>query len=226
MAYRRILILIVLILSGSGRVLVAKEIIPEGYIRVAVTHGIPPEVLYSVSLTETAMTPQTIAAVVRQQTNLPERTRPWPWTINVAGKGYRYASRLQAWQALQVFMSRYPLKRIDVGLAQVNLGWNGHHFSSTWGAFDPYINLNVAATLLRECWDRKPGSWLDAAGCYHHPSGGKAAAHYKAVVTRHLTRLSTTPDQPRLLLPSSLSQRVATITPEPDFIWTEPREEP
>ncbi len=40
-------------------------------------------------------------------------------------------------RALQVFMSRYSLKRIDVGLAQVNLGWNGHHFVSTRAAFDP-----------------------------------------------------------------------------------------
>lgn len=37
----------------------------------------------------------------------------------------------EARQALLGFMRRYPLKRIDVGIAQVNLGWNGHHFTST-----------------------------------------------------------------------------------------------
>ncbi|MCR2507025.1 transglycosylase SLT domain-containing protein, partial [Salmonella enterica] len=184
------------------------------------------EALYSVSLTETAMAPRSIAAVVRQKTNLPAVSRPWPWTINVAGKGYRYASRLEAWRALQVFMSRYSLKRIDVGLAQVNLGWNGHHFVSTWAAFDPYTNLNAAASILRECWERKPGSWLDAAGCYHHPAGGQAAARYKTIVKRHLARLSGTTRQPPLLPPSLLPQTVAAIAPEPGFIWTEPGSEP
>ncbi|HBE7741062.1 TPA: transglycosylase SLT domain-containing protein [Escherichia coli] len=224
MACRRILIALMLAVSGSATA--AGETVPEGYIRVAVAHGVPPEALYSVSLTETAMAPRSIAAVVRQKTNLPAVSRPWPWTINVAGKGYRYASRLEAWRALQVFMSRYSLKRIDVGLAQVNLGWNGHHFVSTWAAFDPYTNLNAAASILRECWERKPGSWLDAAGCYHHPAGGQAAARYKTIVKRHLVRLSGTTRQPSLLPPSLLPQTVAAIAPEPGFIWTEPGSEP
>ena len=160
----------------------ADQTVPEGYVRVAMAHGVPPEALYSVSLSESSR-------------KLPRGVRPWPWTINVAGKGYRYETRLQAWQALQVFMKRHPLKRIDVGIAQVNLGWNGHHFASTWDAFDPYTNLNAAATILRECWARKPGSWLDAAGCYHHPAGGQPAARYRAI---------------------------AALTPDPGFVWTEP----
>lgn len=47
---------------------------------------------------------------------------------------------------------------------QVNLGLNGHRFSSTWDAFDPYINLNAAARILCEGWERSPGSWLKATG--------------------------------------------------------------
>ncbi|MBJ2719767.1 lytic transglycosylase domain-containing protein, partial [Salmonella enterica subsp. enterica serovar Newport] len=52
MAYRRILIALMLAVSGSATA--AGETVPEGYIRVAVAHGVPPEALYSVSLTETA----------------------------------------------------------------------------------------------------------------------------------------------------------------------------
>ena len=224
MAYR--CVLMILILSGSAVVpaIAASQNVPEGYVRIAVAHGVPPEALYAVSMTETSMAPRAIAAVTKQrraQEHLPAVSRPWPWTINVAGKGYRYASRLEAWQALQVFIKRYPLKRIDVGLAQVNLGWNGHHFISTWDAFDPYINLNAAAIILRECWDRKPGSWLDAAGCYHHPAGGKADARYKRVVKRHLAHLNNTSRPDSLLLSAPLSS--AAITPVADFIWTEPR---
>ncbi len=74
MAYRRILIALMLAVSGSATA--AGETVPEGYIRVAVAHGVPPEALYSVSLTETAMAPRSIAAVVRQKTNLPAVSRP------------------------------------------------------------------------------------------------------------------------------------------------------
>jgi hypothetical protein len=218
MAYRNVLMAALLSSMAAIPGTSLAENIPEGYIRVATAHGVPPEALYAVSLTETAMAPRDIAAVMKSGA-LPPVTRPWPWTINVAGKGYRYASRLEAWQALQVFMKRYPLKRIDVGLAQVNLGWNGHLFASTWAAFDPYTNLNAAASLLRDCWKRKPGSWLDAAGCYHHPAGGRPAARYRAIVSRHLTRLSRSPAFPET---AQKTVAVAALTPASGFIWTEP----
>ncbi len=72
-----------------------------------------------------------------------------------------------------MFLKRYSTRRIDVGIAQVNLGWNGHRFPSTWAAFDPYTSLETAAVILQECRQRHPDSWLKAAGCYHHPAGGK-----------------------------------------------------
>lgn len=154
----------------------AAQSVPEGYYRVAQAENVPAEALYSLALTESSR-------------KLAHGVRPWPWTINVAGKGYRYASRNEAYQALLGFMRRYPLRRIDVGIAQVNLGWNGHHFVSTWDAFDPYINLHAAARILRACYERSPGSWISAAGCYHHPAGGKPAQTYKAIVSRHLGTL-------------------------------------
>ncbi|GHM55984.1 hypothetical protein ECZU51_46540 [Escherichia coli] len=78
--------------------------IPEGYVRVAEQHGVPAEVLYAVSLTETAMVPSAIGAVMKKRNEdyrVPAVARPSPWTINVAGRGYRYASRLEARQALR-----------------------------------------------------------------------------------------------------------------------------
>ncbi len=153
-----------------------RQQIPPGYHQVAMQERVPAEALYSLAMTESSR-------------KLPHGVRPWPWTINVAGKGYRYATRQEAYQALLVFMRRYPLKRIDVGISQVNLGWNGHHFRSTWEAFDPYINLHAAARILRACYDKKPGSWIAAAGCYHHPAGGLPARTYQVIVKRHLNRL-------------------------------------
>lgn len=74
MAYRRILI--VLMLAGSGSATAAGGTVPEGYVRVAIAHGVPPEALYSVTLTETAIAPRSIAAVAKQKTNLPVESRP------------------------------------------------------------------------------------------------------------------------------------------------------
>ena len=214
---RGCILTVLLMLAGSGMCQSVAQTIPDGYAQVARAHGIPAEVLYAVSLTETAMAPGDMAGVMqysRRDGRLPDVSRPWPWTINVAGKGYRYASRLEAWQALQVFLKRYPARRIDVGIAQVNLGWNGHRFPSTWAAFDPYTSLETAAVILQECRQRHPDSWLKAASCYHHPAGGKLAARYTAVVRRHLDRLNAK---------SMTSQQTAMLAPAADYIWTEPR---
>lgn len=161
-------------------------VISEGYRQVAQQEKVPAEALFSLALTESAR-------------KLPQGLRPWPWTINVAGKGYRYSSREEAYQALTAFMRNHSLKRIDVGIAQVNLGWNGHRFASYWSAFEPYTNLRVAAQILRECYDAQPGSWMQATGCYHHPAGGKPARTYKAIVQRHLNTLFLAEIQPAVL---------------------------
>ena len=178
-SYRVLSALALLLCSSNSLATVSSQQIPSGYYQVAVQERVPAEALYSLALTESSK-------------KLPHGVRPWPWTINVAGKGYRYATRQEAYQALLGFMRHNSLKRIDVGIAQVNLGWNGHHFRSTWEAFDPYITLHVAARILRACYDNKPGSWITAAGCYHHPAGGQPARTYQAIVKRHLNRLQPT----------------------------------
>ncbi|ECG8633417.1 lytic transglycosylase domain-containing protein [Salmonella enterica subsp. salamae] len=196
--------------AKEGRVL---QPIPSGYHRIASEEGVPAEALYSVSLAETS----------RQ---LPQGERPWPWTLNVAGRGYRYSTRQEAYDALMSFMRRYPLKRIDVGIAQVNLGWNGGYFSSYHDALDPYTNLRVAARILKSCYDSNPGSWIQAAGCYHHPAGGKPARTYKAIVKRKLATLDVN-------APVSFAELQLAQIPLParylaplthDLQWIEPRE--
>lgn len=136
MAYRSVLTAALLLSAASSVASTSIQSVPPGYQKVTLEHGVPAESLYSLALAESSR-------------KLPSGTRPWPWTINVAGKGYRYESRQAAWPALQQFMKCPPMKRIDVGIEQVNLGWNGYRFSSTWDAFDPYINLNAAARIPR-----------------------------------------------------------------------------
>ncbi|EDB1019474.1 transglycosylase, partial [Salmonella enterica] len=42
------------------------------------------------------------------------------------------------------------------------------------------------AQLLRQRYDERPGSWLNAAARYHRPAGGAPAARYRKLVSRHL----------------------------------------
>ncbi|HEO9009348.1 TPA: lytic transglycosylase domain-containing protein [Citrobacter koseri] len=179
----------------------SNQAIPQAYREIAAAERVPAESLYSLAMAET--TRKTAWG-----------TRPWPWTINVAGKGYHYETREEAFEALLGFMQRYPLKRIDVGVAQVNLGWNGHFFPSFRDAFDPYLNLRAAARILRSCYDAKPGSWIRAAGCYHHPAGGQPAAKYMAIVRRKLSQIT-----PEIKVPDGEPVVLASHS----LTWVEPQ---
>ncbi|MFG9976257.1 lytic transglycosylase domain-containing protein, partial [Pseudomonas aeruginosa] len=60
---------------------------PPAYKQIALPKGVPAEVLYSVALTESKVL-------------LRGEYVPWPWTLNVAGKSYYYATRTAACTAL------------------------------------------------------------------------------------------------------------------------------
>ncbi|HBM3184866.1 TPA: lytic transglycosylase domain-containing protein [Klebsiella oxytoca] len=143
----------------------------------AARHLVPPEALLAITLSESGR-------LVRGE------LRPWPWTLNVAGRGYFYDSQEEACRALTGFMRTRALKNIDAGVAQTNLGWHGHRFVRSCDALDPTRNLNAAARILRDCYLTRHGSWLDAAACYHHPRGGAPARKYRDTVKKHLATLA------------------------------------
>lgn len=149
---------------------------PPAYVLAAYTSGVPSPVLFSVALQESGM-------LIRG------RILPWPWTLNVAGESYRFANRDAACTALIIAVHEAGAKRVDAGIAQVNIGWNGYRFDSICGALDPYKNLAVAATILKEQY-AVYGDWTEAAGRYHHPAGGEATARYIKAFERHLQRVT------------------------------------
>ncbi len=65
------------------------EVPPPAYQLIALPAGVPSEVLYSVALQESG-------------TRLRGQIVPWPWTLNVAGAGYRFATRNDACRALMI----------------------------------------------------------------------------------------------------------------------------
>jgi len=90
---------------------------------------------------------------------------PWPWTINVEGKGYFFDSKQEAIAAVQKLQSR-GFKSIDIGCMQVNLHHHPYAFSSLDQAFDPAYNVAYAAQFLKKNFEDE-GSWRKAAGDYH-----------------------------------------------------------
>ncbi|WP_110972544.1 transglycosylase SLT domain-containing protein [Pseudomonas huaxiensis] len=148
---------------------------PIAYQYAAQAAEIPPEVLYAIALQESGL-------------ELRGRRRPWPWTLNVAGKSQYYSSRTQACAALQYAARRVKATRIDVGLAQLNLGYQRAHYSAPCELLSPAHNLTIAASILRR--HRRAGEdWLPAIGRYHRPAGGPLATRYQRRVSEYLSRL-------------------------------------
>jgi hypothetical protein len=90
---------------------------------------------------------------------------PWPWTINVAGTGYFFASSEEAVAAVRDFQAK-GIKSIDVGCAQVNLLHHPAAFSTLERAFDPEANADYAARFLKSLYG-DTGNWPLAAAAYH-----------------------------------------------------------
>lgn len=167
----------VLLLATGGWALaaLAREVPPPAYQLAAHRADVPAAVLYAVALQESG-------------TRLRGRLVPWPWTLNVAGKPYRYATRAEACAGLRQALKRTSATRIDAGLGQVNLGYHTQRYAQPCELLDPYRNLAIAAEILRE--QHTPDEdWLLAIGRYHRPAGGAPAARYRRSVHRHLTRV-------------------------------------
>ncbi|ACT05337.1 putative signal peptide [Dickeya chrysanthemi Ech1591] len=169
---RRWILLVNILLSSLAQ---GQEIPPPAYQLAAQRAGIPSVVLYVVALQESG---------VRRA----ERIVPWPWSLNVDGQSCRYASQVQACAGIHQALRDVPPTRIDVGLGQINLGWQKHRYRQPCDLLNPYNNLAIAAQILKEQYI--PGEdWLLAIGRYHRPSGGTPAARYRHGVSQHLQRV-------------------------------------
>lgn len=116
-------------------------------------YGIPPQLLKAIALTESG----------RMQG---DRFVPWPWTINVNGKGFFYATKTEAIQAVRNFQKK-GIKSIDVGCMQINLMHHPDAFDSLEEAFDPASNIRYGAEFLVRLRDNNKGVWKQAVGLYH-----------------------------------------------------------
>jgi soluble lytic murein transglycosylase-like protein len=151
--------------------------VPWGYAQVARSYGVPADVLYAVALTESG----------DQLTG--GRFRPWPWTLNVQGRPERFRTRRDAYRALVRYL-RQGITSIDVGLMQVNWHWHHRRLGTPWEALDPYHNMRVGSSILREEYGRSR-DWRLAVGRYHSPANPRHAERYRVRVDRQLARIGS-----------------------------------
>lgn len=130
---------------------------------------------------------------------------PWPWTVNMEGKGVWFDTLDQA--RSYVFRHfKQGARSFDVGCFQINYKWHHQAFSSIDEMFDPMANATYAAEFLKSLFD-KYGNWTDAAGAYHSRTP-KYANRYKAIFERHRKTISD-PQQPVL---AKMPKTVTTAT--------------
>lgn len=136
--------------------------------------GVPAAVLHAISLTETG----------RKSGG---SFRPWPWTVNMEGKGLWFENATRAKNYVAKEFNR-GARSFDVGCFQLNYKWHGQAFSSVDEMFDPNANALYAAGFLAELFIEK-GNWPDAAGAYHSRTP-KYADKYRSRFNRMFSKLT------------------------------------
>lgn len=135
---------------------VQAQVIPYGYQRIANTYQVPVKVYYALLTQESGLTTK-------------HGFKPWPWSLNIAGKSKRYQTRKAAYQALKQAIAN-GIKLIDIGPGQVNWYWHKKKLGSLWQSLEPYHNLKVAAQILRQEYVLSgQKNWWVAVGRYHSP---------------------------------------------------------
>ncbi len=130
--------------------------------------GVPLSVLQAISLNETG----------RKRGGA---MRPWPWTVNMEGKGVWFDTEDEA-RAFVYRNYKRGARSFDVGCFQINYKWHGQAFASIEEMFQPQPNALYAAKFLLKLYNEK-GDWGSAAGAYHSRTP-KYAEKYEARFNR------------------------------------------
>ncbi len=120
--------------------------------RAARDHGVPLDVLRTITRTETGRGGK-------------QGLQPWPWTVNMEGAGKWFETEDEA-RAYVFSHFKRGARSFDVGCFQINFKWHGAAFDSIDQMFDPVANAQYAAQFLKKLY-AEMGDWSKAAGAYH-----------------------------------------------------------
>lgn len=109
------------------------------------------------------------------------QVRPWPWTLHSPETGALYFETYEA--ALEKLTSLLAAGKtnIDVGVMQINWGWNGHRAADPKQLLLPAQNIEIAAQILRENLDQYGDLGL-AIARYHSPRTDRGRAYAASVL--------------------------------------------
>jgi hypothetical protein len=135
-------------------------------------------------------------AITRVETGRGRGLEPWPWTVNMEGKGHWFETRAEAEAFVARAMAR-GARSFDIGCFQINHRWHGTAFRSPSEMFDPLRNAAYAARFLKDL-HAQSGNWSVAAGWFHSRTPERAR-EYRARFERVRASLSDAPpDVPTL----------------------------
>lgn len=132
---------------------------------------------------------------------------PWPWTINVEGKGYVYATRAEVIAAVVNFEAQ-GIRSIDMGCMQVNLLHHPHAFATLEEAFDPATNALYAGKFLASL-HAATGSWAAATADYHSQTPALGGPYAREVMNVWPQELGHAPPPGMTVLPPQLALAAA-----------------
>jgi len=145
----------------------------------AARHGVPERVLAAIGRVESGK-------------RVDGRHVPWPWTLNVAGRGAWFGTRAEARAAAEDALAA-GTTLVDIGCFQVNHHWHGAAFESVDAMLDPATNADYAARFLAGL-RQEAGDWMRAAGWYHSRTPQHAARYRRLVAAA----LEAPPPPPRV----------------------------
>jgi hypothetical protein len=144
---------------------------------------------------ETGVPLAVLRAITRTETGRGRggKLDPWPWTVNMEGKGVWFDTE----DAARAYVFRHfkrGARSFDVGCFQINYKWHGAAFASVEEMFDPAKNARYAAEFLKTLF-AEFGDWTEAAGAYHSRTP-EFADRYKARFERLRAALDPVPPGP------------------------------
>lgn len=132
--------------------------------------NIPKDLLHAIALKESAKKHSNRNLVI-----------VWPWTVNIAGKGYYFTNKRDAIRFAKNQLASGVIN-MDVGCMQINLKYHPEAFSSLEQAFSPHKNVAYGAKFLTEKY-MQHGNWEKAVGGYHSENPERAQ-NYRTMVSK------------------------------------------
>ena len=135
-------------------------------------------------LMHTSVDPKVLAGIALNESAY--HGRAWPWTLNVAGRGYFFRSRADAYGAMRALIAAGRCD-FDVGIMQIHWCSHRQRFASPWEALAPATNIHVAEAILNENYSRTHS--VAKAIAYYHSANPAPGSAYLARFAHHLNQI-------------------------------------